>query len=62
MIRPLLLRNAQGDDANACFANSIMQVLRRLKIFKESLFLNSPIQIELKRIFSAEGSSLECSE
>ena len=58
MVRSLLLRNAPGgDDANACFANSIIQVLRRLEIFKESLFLNSPIQIELKRIFNAEGSS-----
>ena len=63
MVLPLLLKNSfQGIDQNACFANSIINILRRVSIFKETLpaFANeeqeTKIPFFLQQIFSKEGS------
>ena len=60
MIPLLLLRNtAQSVDSNACFANSVIQILRRIPNIKNNIIdlnLETRIHSELKQIFSAEGT------
>ena len=60
MIPSLLLKNtARSVDSNACFANSVVQILRRIPNIKNNIFelnLETGIHGELKRIFSAEGT------
>ena len=60
MIPLLLLRNtAQSVDSNACFANSVIQILRRIPNIKDNIIdlnLETRIHSELKQILSAEGT------
>ena len=61
MILPLLLKNSSaGADRNACFANSIINVLRRVKTIRQilpALADESEIHSLLQQLFSAEGST-----
>ena len=60
MLHPLLLKNAAvAADRNACFANCIIQILRRIPHIKEVVTTLAPetmIHSELKQIFLAEGT------
>ena len=61
MIASLLLKNVSlGLDKNACFANSIINLLRRVSSFREilpALANESRVHFMLQSILSAEGSS-----
>ena len=60
MLPPLLLKNTVSTvDKNACFANSIIQILRRIPYIRNSINALTPetsIHTELKKLFSAEGT------
>ena len=60
-LRPLLLRNAVGTvDQNACFSNSIIQILRRIPEFKNAILALPPqtmVHLHLKKIFETEGTN-----
>ena len=59
-LRPLRLMNSFGTvDQNACFANSIIQVLRRIPNVKETILALPPettVQSQLQNIFKREGT------
>ena len=61
----LLLKNSDsGVDRNACFANSVIQLLRRVSTIKELILtLNAvpgnTIHLILKEIFLSEDSNTE---
>ena len=63
MMHSLLLKNfAPGIDRNACFANSVIQLLRRVSNIRQSIVtLNADsenkIHLLLKEIFLSEGSN-----
>ena len=65
MLPPLLLKNTVSTvDRNACFANSVIQILRRIPDIKNSinaLIPETSIHAELKKIFSAEGTQRKVS-
>ena len=60
MIPSLLLKNTvRSVDSNACFANSVIQILRRIPNIKDNIIdlnLETRIHSELRQIFSAEGT------
>ena len=60
MIPSLFLKNtARSVDSNACFANCVVNILRRIPNIKNNIFelnLQTGIHGELMRIFSAEGT------
>ena len=63
MMHSLLLKNsASGVDRNACFANSVIQLLRRVSNIKQPIVtLNADpentIHLLLKEIFLSEDSN-----
>ena len=67
MMLSLLLKNSDsGVDRNACFANSVIQLLRRVSNIKKlTLTLNAVpgdmIHLILKEIFLSEGSNTKIS-
>ena len=68
MISPLLLKNSTlGIDKNACFANSVINILRRITLVRNilpALTNESRIHFLLQNIFAREGSieSQSCSD
>ena len=68
MISPLLLKNStSGIDKNACFANSVINILRRITLVRNilpALTNESRIHFLLQNIFAKEGSieSQSCSD
>ena len=62
---PLLLQNLTRGDRNTCFANSVIQLLRRVSILKEVIVTinenektpENEIPLLLKQIFLYEGSN-----
>ena len=60
MVLPLLLKNvAASVDQNSCFANCILQLLRRIPNIKDTIIALPPetnIHLELKKIFLNIGS------
>ena len=58
--QPLLLHNpARGDGRNACYSNSVIQILRRTYSLRNTIVNDSsgdPLKNELKQIFIAQGS------
>ncbi|XP_071956868.1 uncharacterized protein [Antedon mediterranea] len=56
----LLINTANGDDRNACFCNSIIQVLRRTYSIRNHIvqaMTSHSLKCELKDIFLAQGTS-----
>ena len=60
MVPPLLLKNtAASVDQNSCFANSIIQILRRIPNIKDTIIALPPetnIHLELRKIFTSIGT------
>ena len=61
MVLPLLLKNSpEGKDRNACFANSIVNILRRIETVRQvlpALVNEKRLHFLLQQLFSAEGST-----
>ena len=60
----LLLKNNRDTDQNACFCNSILQILRRMEKFKTMILTGSSenvIHKELQNIFRCEGNYAKAS-
>ena len=59
-MEPMCLMNpSTGQERNACFCNSVLQILRRAEIFKTNIINSggdSAAVLELKEIFSSIGS------
>ena len=60
----LLLKNNRDTDQNACFCNSILQILRRMEKFKTMILTGSSENVvhkELQNIFRCEGNYAKAS-